>query len=102
MKKLILSMMLAAFAVAVQAGEEKSCSDKEGSGCCGKAKASEKVKVSTQVQAKGEEAKGGCCQSKQQVSTTTCPFTGKTTAKAGKANGRQALKSPKAGADARS
>jgi hypothetical protein len=49
MKKIILSVMLVAFAVAVQAGDTKSCQAKEGSksACCA-------VKTSSQ-------AKSGCC-----------------------------------------
>ena len=53
MKRIILTVVLAAFAVAVQAGDAKSCQEK----CKDKDKAAAcpmKTKVST-------EAKGGCC-----------------------------------------
>ena len=53
MKRFVLTMMVAAFAVAVQAGDTKSCQEKctakDKPACC-----PSKVKVST-------EAKGGCC-----------------------------------------
>ncbi|HWX20352.1 MAG TPA: hypothetical protein VN578_10680 [Candidatus Binatia bacterium] len=53
MKKIILSVGLAAFAVAVQAGESKAaCSDKDG-GCCAKATA-----TTTKVDSKQT---GSCC-----------------------------------------
>ena len=53
MKQLILTVIVAAFAVAAQAGDAKSCQDKckdkDKPACC-----PSKVKVST-------EAKSGCC-----------------------------------------
>ncbi len=57
MKKIILSLMAMAFAVAVQAGDAKTCQakDKTAAGCCG-----EKMKTSTQAQG-------------------TCPFAAKAT-----------------------
>ncbi len=75
--------MLAAFAVAVQAGTDKACSDKESSGCCGKAKAA-------------AQAKGECPMAKQ--AKTACPYAAKKDAKA--ASVKPALQSPKAMADA--
>jgi hypothetical protein len=51
MKRIILSVIVMAFAVAAQAGDAKTCPDKnkDQTGCC-----ASKVKVST-------EAKEGCC-----------------------------------------
>jgi len=83
MKKLFLSITLAAFAVAVQASDSKSaCSDKEGS-CCSKAKATEQTKAECSM---AKTAKAG-----------SCPFAGKVATKEAK----PALQSPKALADAR-
>jgi len=50
MKKLILTVVLAAFAVAVQAADDKSCGDKDS--CCSKMKTA-------------EQTQGGCCAAKQ-------------------------------------
>ncbi len=72
MKRVILSISLAAFAVAVQAGETKT--DKEASGCCSSMKA-----TSTQTS-------GGCCMSQKAACTK-----GKETAAA-----KPVLVSPKA------
>jgi hypothetical protein len=80
MKKLILTGILAAFAVAVQAGDDKSCSDKEGSSCC-------KAKVSM-------ESKSECPMAKQQAKGT-CPMAGKN---AKLAVSKTRLESPKASA----
>ena len=69
MKALILSIVLTAFAVAVQAGEVKTTSSKEKpAACCSATKAS-------------EQAKASCCSSK-----TACKDTSM----------KQALLSPKA------
>ncbi len=72
MKKLLLSVVLGAFAVAAQAGDDATCSEKAGS-CCSAAKVS-------------SQAKAECTMAKQ--------------AKANKgvkqASARQILKSPKA------
>jgi hypothetical protein len=54
MKKIILSVVLAGFAVAVQAGESKAaCSDKDG-GCCAKGTTTTSTKVDS-------KQTGGCC-----------------------------------------
>jgi hypothetical protein len=85
MKKLIFSVMLAAFALGVQAGDDKSaCTDKEGASCCAKAKTS-------------EQAKGECPMAKQ--AKATCPYAVKNGTK--EAANKQTLQSPKALADAR-
>jgi hypothetical protein len=80
MKKLVLSMVVAAFAVAVQAGADKA--SPADAGCCAK-------KAST-------EAKAECPMAKQ---GGTCCKAAKSTAK--QTSGKQAVKSPKALADAR-
>jgi hypothetical protein len=83
MKKLLLSVILAAFAVAVQASDTKSaCSDKEGS-CCAGAKATEQTKAQ--------------CSMAKQAKAGTCSMTGKVATKEVK----PVLQSPKALADAR-
>ena len=83
MKKILLSMMLAAFAIAVQASDTKSaCSDKEGS-CCAKTKATEQTKAE--------------CPMAKQAKAGACPFAGKVATKEAK----PVLQSPKAFADAR-
>jgi len=74
MQKLILSLTIVAFAVAVQAGDTKSCQDKDAkSACCSKMKAS-------------EQTKAGCCSGMKMTSKET--------------PGKQALLSPKAAAEA--
>jgi hypothetical protein len=83
MKQLLLSVMLATFALAVQASDSKSaCSDKEGS-CCAKTKATTQVKAE--------------CSMTKQAKAGTCPFAGKVAVK----DTKPALQSPKALADAR-
>ncbi len=84
MKKLVLSVMLATFAVAVQAADAKACCDKDSSSCC--------AQVKTSAAAKGE-----CPMAKE--SKATCPYLAKTTSK--QAPAKPALQSPKAVADAR-
>ena len=84
MKRIILSVMLAAFAVAVQAGDDKACTDKEKSGCCMKAKSA-------------DQAKAGCCSMDKQAKTTGSQAAGNT-CKAGAT--KVALMSPKAAAEA--
>jgi hypothetical protein len=91
MKKLILSAMLAAFAVAVQAGEDKAacCSEKQAtqaSSCCSKTAAS-------------EQAKGECPMMAKQAKASSCPYVAKSSTKETK--NKSALQSPKALADAR-
>jgi len=89
MKKLILSAMLAAFAVAVQAADDKAscCSDKQAaqsSSCCSKATTSEQAKGECPVMAQGK--------------ASACPYVAKTTKET---KNKSALQSPKALADAR-
>ncbi len=71
MKKLLLSLVVAAFAVAVQAGNDGSCS--AGGSCCAAKKAA-------------SEAKAECPMAKQ----------AKVKKGASQASAKQALKSPKA------
>jgi len=67
MKRIILSVMVLAFAVAVQAGDATTCQDKgkDKAACC-----ASKAKVSTEATT--------CCGSKVKVSTEAkdegCPF----------------------------
>jgi hypothetical protein len=71
MKRIILSVMVMAFAVAVQAGDGASCQDKEKAGCC-----ANKVKTSLNGQA-SDKAEGGCCANKMKTSVEAkggCPF----------------------------
>jgi hypothetical protein len=71
MKRIILSVMVMAFAVAVQAGDGASCQDKEKAGCC-----ANKAKISVNGQA-SDKAEGGCCANKVKTSTEAkggCPF----------------------------
>ena len=83
MKKILLPIMLAAFAVAVQASDTKSsCCDKETS-CCTKAKVTEQTKAE--------------CTMAKQAKAGTCPFAAKVATKEAK----PVLQSPKALADAR-
>jgi hypothetical protein len=84
MKKLILSVALAAFAFAVQAGGDKTCSDKD-SPCCGGAKET--------MQTKAE--KSGCSDCAMAKQTKDSKI-----AKKQQYSGRHALLSPKAAADA--
>jgi hypothetical protein len=88
MKKLVLSVILAAFAVAVQAGNdkavnEKASADKDSSCCC---------KTPTATEAKAE-----CPMAKE--SKAACPYMAKNATK--DASAKPALQSPKALADAR-
>jgi hypothetical protein len=74
MKRIILSVMVMAFAVAVQAGDGSSCQDKEKSGCC-----ANKAKTSLNGQAgqASDKAESGCCASKMKTSVEAkggCPF----------------------------
>jgi len=73
MKKLVLSVALMAFAIAAQAGDAKSSTDKSAAPCCSK------MKVSS------EQAKAACC---SDAKGAMC-----------KAPGKQALLSPKAAAE---
>ncbi len=75
--------MLVAFAVAVQASDDKACAGKD-SACCGKEKTS-------------TEAKAQCPMAKQDAAT--CPYMAKQASK--DASAKPALASPKALADAR-
>jgi hypothetical protein len=74
MKRLILSVIAIAFAVAVHAGDSQSCQDKEKAGCC-----ANKVKVSLDSKASKDTAKdeSPCCASKVKTSVQAsggCPF----------------------------
>jgi len=66
MKRIILSVMVLAFAVAVQAADTKACQDKDKPACC-------PSKAKTSTEAKGDcpfAAKSACCKqapAKQQV-----------------------------------
>jgi hypothetical protein len=71
MKRIILSVIVMAFAVAVQAGDAKTSQDKDKAGCSG-------CKVKTSVQAKeatSSTAKSGCgcCKMKAPVKQTGLP-----------------------------
>jgi hypothetical protein len=74
MKRIILSIVVMAFAVAVQAGDGTSCQDKEKAGCCAnKAKTS----VSGHASQASDKAEGGCCANRVKVSAESkgsCPF----------------------------
>jgi len=83
MKKLILSVVVTAFAVAVYAGEGKSCADKEGSCCSAKTKTSQQVK--------------GECPMAKQTAASCCSETAKTKTTVAK----RILQSPKAQAEVR-
>ncbi len=93
MKRIILSVMVLAFAVAVQAGDGASCQDKEKAGCC-----PNKVKTCVNGQA-SDKAEGGCCANKVKTSAEAkggCPFAA-TSACSKQAPAKQsALLSPKA------
>ena len=81
MTKLVLSIVFASFALALQAGSDSSCCDKDSTSCCSKPKA--------------EVTKADSKTSKQ--AKATCSDTVKTSAKVSK----PVLQSPKAFADAR-
>ncbi len=72
MKKLLLSMVMAAFAVAAQAGNDGACSEKGGS-CCAATKVSDQTKKECPMAKQAKISKG-----------------------ARQASAKQALKSPKA------
>ena len=59
MKRIILSVMVLAFAVAVQAGDAKTCQDKDKDkpACC-----ASKVKTSDEAKGCCPFAKAACCQ----------------------------------------
>jgi hypothetical protein len=84
MKKLILSVVITALAVAVYAGESKSCADKEGSCCSAKAKTSQEVKGECPM---AKQATAGCCAEAAKTKNTVAK--------------RVILQSPKAQAEAR-
>jgi len=84
MKKLILSIALTVFAVSVQAGDTKTCSDKQSS-CCGGDKAT------MQTKAEGSEC-GGCTEMTKSKKATHMAKN--------QSAGKHALLSPKAAADA--
>jgi hypothetical protein len=84
MKKLLLTVSLVAFAVAVQAGETKtsktSTTSNDKSACCSQAKASEQTKAC-------DESKASCCASTKVASKERST--------------KQALLSPKAAGEAK-
>jgi hypothetical protein len=91
MKRIILSLVVMAFAVAVQADDAKSCHDKVKAGCCDS-------KVKTSTTADTEKAQGGCCASKVKTSVETkgtCPFAASAAGKQSPVK-QTALLSPKA------
>jgi hypothetical protein len=77
----ILSITVAVFALAVQAGNEKACSDKGNSSCCASVKAE-------QTKAENPASK-----------SAKAPYTAKSASK--EAASKRPLQSPKAFADAR-
>ena len=97
MKRIILSVMVMAFAVAVQAGDAKTCQvkDQDKPACC-------PSKVKTSVQANttqvSDQAQAGCCASKVKTSVEakgSCPFTASACSKQAPAK-QTVLASPKA------
>lgn len=96
MKRIILSVMVMAFAVAVQAGDGASCQDKEKAGCC-----ANKVKTSVNGQAgqASDKAEGGCCANKMKTSVEAkggCPFAAASACSKQAPAKQTALLSPKA------
>jgi hypothetical protein len=74
MKRIILSVIVMAFAVAVHAGDGGCCKNKEKVGAC-----SDNVKTSLDAKASqaSDKAEGGCCANKTKVSLEAkggCPF----------------------------
>ncbi len=64
MKKLVLTLVVSAFAIAVQASDDKGCGDKAG--CCAQMKTVAQIK---------SEPKGDCCAAKQaqaKANTKSC------------------------------
>jgi hypothetical protein len=56
MKQIILSVMVMAFAVAVQAGDSTTCQNKDKAGCC-----AGKVQTSIQAQTAPDKGASSCC-----------------------------------------
>ena len=74
MKRIILGVVVMAFAVAVQAGEGKTCQDKDKAACC-----ASKVKTSLEAGTSQDkdQAEPACCASKVKTSVVAkgdCPF----------------------------
>jgi hypothetical protein len=97
MKRIILSVMVMAFAIAVQAGDGASCQDKQKAGCC-----ANKTKTSLNGQA-SDKADSGCCASKVKTSVEAqggCAFAASACSKQAPAKQtaakQPALMSPKA------
>jgi hypothetical protein len=86
MKTLFLSVVVAAFAFAAQAGGE-GCADKEGGACC-----------AAKTQTKASAPANGECQMTKQTKSTTCPDAAKNSKKVAT---KATLKSPKASTDSR-
>lgn len=100
MKRIILCAIVAAFAVAAQAGDGASCQGKEQGSCC-----ASKVKTSLDAQANQGQDQGesSCCASKVKTSVETkqgCPMAAGACCKQGQAKQtaarRNVLLSPKA------
>ena len=62
MKKIILSVIVMAFAVAAQAGDVKNSQDKDKPACC-----ASKAKVSDQAKGTCPFAKSECCKAKAET-----------------------------------
>jgi len=99
MKRIILSVIVMAFAVAVQAGDATTGQDKDKAGCCAN-------KVKTSLGAKTSQDKDadepGCCGGKVKTSLEakgTCPFAMSAGMKQAVPK-QTALLSPKAASDA--
>ncbi len=68
MKYIILSLVLAGFALSVQAGDAKQTDAKDKPACCAKAKADADAKASCPMM--GKQAKGGSCPMNKQAKET--------------------------------
>ncbi len=121
MKKLLLAVILAAFAVAARAGDGQGCSDSEHASCCAKSKVmtstkadcpecpmAAQTKVMTSTKSDCDEcpmaAKGKvmtstkseeCPMGAEAKTASNCPYASKAMAKKHTAN-KPALQSPKA------
>ena len=99
MKRIILSVMVMAFAVAVQAGDATTGQDKEKAGCCA---SKPKTSVGAKMSQDNEDVQAGCCSSKVKTSLETkgsCPLAASACSKQAPAK-QTALLSPKAASDA--
>jgi hypothetical protein len=87
MKKVLLSVMTLAFALALQAGDGKACSDKAAAGCGDKKACSAEAKAQC-----GAEAKGQCPMAAQQAKAGCCPASKITVAKVDSPKGSEQVK----------